>query len=115
MTEYWMENRTDRLPQVRILGNAFLQDDRSNKVGVRLIGSDIPDGTVKGYIIRPDEQMCYATGQKSVNEAWILLPDEAYDKIGKIYVTIRIENGDDKMTLGAFEGNVYRSITSTIV
>lgn len=115
MTEYWMENRTDRLPQVRILGNAFLQDDRSNKVGVRLIGSDIPDGTVKGYIIRPDEEMCYATGEKSGNKAWVLLPEEAYDKIGKLYVAIRIESEQEKTTLGAFEGNVYRSTTSTIV
>ena len=112
MVEYWMDARKDSLPQVRILGNAFLQDDRSNKVGVKL-DENIPAGTVRGYIIRPDDVMAYVTGQKEENRAWILLPDAAYDKTGKIYVTVKIESEDEVATLGCFEGNVYRSTSNT--
>lgn len=115
MTEYWMESRTDCLPQVRILGNAFLQDDRSNKVGVILKDANIPAGTVVGSIIRPDERMVYANGQSSGNRAWIVLPNGAYDKVGKIYVTVKVRTNSEEITLGCFEGNVYRSLTYTTV
>lgn len=114
MVEYWMDVRKDSLPQVKILGNAFLQDDRSNKVGVRM-DENIPSGTVKGYIIRPDEVMATVTGSKSGKNAWIILPNAAYDKVGKIYVTVKIESSSQVATLGCFEGNVYRSTSATTV
>ena len=87
MFEHWAHTDLTRLPDIKKMGNVFSQDSEANKIGVEVTKDGVPVnlvGMVKAWIVKPDGEMI--TEQQNVgmsgNTAWVILPDEAYDKVG---------------------------------
>lgn len=99
-------------------GNVFSQDERANKIGVKVTDDGEPvelSGTVQGSIIRADGVTIVVEGTISGNEAYIVLPDVAYAVVGEIQISIRLINGTEKTTLAACRGYVHRTTTGAVI
>ena len=104
MFEYWMNARLDRLATVQITsGRAFNGDQGANLFGVKVEGVSSLTGTVSANIVKPDGTTITQSGSKDGNKAWVVLPEAAYTVKGKIIIAIKLTNGTEVATLGAFE------------
>lgn len=107
MFEEWLDTDFSELPRVRtVLGRAFSEDSGANKFGVRVTDNGEPivlSGTVRANIIKPDGTTIAQDGSKSQNKAWVILPSSAYSLSGKISIVLKLINGTEVATLGAFE------------
>lgn len=114
MFEHWIRSDLKKLPAVETLaGRAFSGDSGANKIGVVVTdgGEAVTlTGTVKAYIVRPNGTTIEATGDKSGNTAWVVLPEGAYAYAGKIGVFLKLINGTVVTTLGGVEAYVYKSL-----
>lgn len=118
MFEYWLETDLQRLAEVKHSGIVFSQDSGANKIGVKVTNNGIPvtlTGTVNGYVIKPDGTTIEITGDKSGNEAWVVLSSSAYSVVGSISVFVKLINGTEVTTLGGVEAYVYPSKTANVL
>lgn len=104
MFEEWMETSLDQFSKVRIVqGRAFNADSGANKFGVKVRGVSSLTGTVSASIVKPDGTTITQSGSKDGNRAYVVLPESAYSMKGKIIIAIKLTNGTEVATLGAFE------------
>ena len=104
MFEYWMDASLDRLANVHFVpGRAFNADSGSNLFGVKVQGASSLTGTVSANIVKPDGTTITQNGSTDGNKAWVVLPEAAYTVKGKIVIAIKLTNGTEVTTLGAFE------------
>ena len=119
MFEIWNDTDLTRLASVKpVSGRVFSQDSSANKIGVNVYDGGEPvtlSGTVKANIIKANGETITVTGNKSGNQAWVVLPADAYTVVGKIGIYLRIEDGTQVITLGGVEGYVYRSQTAILI
>lgn len=113
MFEYWMQTDLQRLPEVRHLGGqVFSKDSGANKIGVEVLNGGEPatlTGTITANIVRADGTTITASGSKSGNRAWVVLPEAAYNVVGHIGIYIKATNGTEVATLGGVESYVFKS------
>lgn len=64
--------------------------------------------TVEAWIKRANKTTIKVAGQKSGNQAWVILPATAYTVPGHIGIYIKLLSGNNVVTLGGFETNVYK-------
>ena len=64
--------------------------------------------TIRAWIKRSNKTTVQAAGQKSGNQAWVVLPATAYAVPGHVGIYIKLLSGNDVITLGGFETNVYK-------
>lgn len=114
MFEYWISTDLEQLPSVKTVnGRVFTQDSKANKVGVKVNRNGEPvdlTGSVVANIILPDGSTITESGETDGNKAWIVLPDDAYRKVGQISVFLKLVNGTEVTTLGAVDAYVYKSM-----
>ena len=117
--EVWLETDMAALPNVVALpDDTFTADAQANKVGVRVYKGEAPveiSGTIKGYIITPDNRTITVNGSKNNNEAYVILPASAYTTPGKIAVYIKCVDGDSTTTIGACQCMMHRAVTEVNV
>lgn len=117
--EVWLETDMSALPNVVALpDDTFTADAQANKVGVRVYKGEAPveiSGTIKGYIITPDNRTITVNGIKNNNEAYVILPASAYTAPGKIVVYIKCVDGDSTTTIGACQCMMHRAVTEVNV
>ena len=113
MFEYWIQTDLKKLPTVKKLGGqVFTLDSGANKIGAEVYDDGVPvtlTGTVSANIVKPNGVTITATGSRSGNQAWVVLPDGAYTDTGHLGVYLKLTNGNEVMTLGGVEGYCYRS------
>lgn len=112
MFEHWMKTDVNRLPQVKKIGNVFTQDSGANLIGVEMVDNGAPvdlEGTVEAWIIKPDGETITEDGTIDENKAYVVLPDEAYESTGEIFIFLKLVNGTAVTTLGGVEAYVYES------
>ena len=119
MFEYWIDTDTKRLPNVLLIEDRlFRLDDEANKLGVRVFANGSPvtiSGDIEGWIIKGDGTSLVIEGDSDGNQAWVILPEESYDTLGKFSVFIKLLSGDDVITLGGFETAIYPAQTDMII
>lgn len=118
--EKWLETDLTQLPRVVALpDDTFTADAQANKVGVRVTKGGaaytLPSGTVRGYIIKPDNTTVTVTGTRIGNTAYVILPASAYTAPGRIMVIIKLIETNGTTTLGACQCVMHRALTDTIV
>lgn len=114
MFEYLMQTDLEQLPIVSVInGRVFSQDSGANKIGVRVTRRGVPEtltGSVSANIILPDGSTITETGETEGNLAWVVVPGEACESVGKIEIFLKLINGTEVTTLGAVEAYVYKSL-----
>ena len=119
MFEHWLNTDVTSLPKVaHIPGIAFRLDEDAYKLGVNVFddGDALSlSGDVEGWIIKNDGSSMKIDGERDGNQAWIVLPDDACDTLGKISIFIKVVIGDEVITLGGFETVIYPSQTNNII
>ena len=112
MREYWTESDLSRLPIVNTIpGLLFYEDNQANKLGVKVYDNGEPvslSGTIKAWIKRSNKTTIQVNGGKSGNQAWVVLPATAYAVPGHVGIYIKLLSGNNVVTLGGFETNVYK-------
>lgn len=101
----------------------FTGDDYSVRVGVNVFKDKVAtnvSGTVKGYVILPNGAMIQSfNGAKSGNQAWIDLPDDAFQLSGRIQIAIRLTDSTadptQKTVLFCASATVRRVDSDTII
>ena len=111
MVEHWYETDLRKMPFVRKMsGRLFKNDDDANKIGVKVFdgGEEITlTGTISASVIRQDGETITVSGSKSGNTAWVILPDDAYEVVGKLEIFLKVTNGSEVATLLGVETYVY--------
>lgn len=124
MYETWLETDLKKMNKViHLNGNLFSQDNMSNKIGVHVFdnGEPVPSigGTITGWVLRDDNSSVMVMGEQNGNDAWIILPEEAYGVPGPVSITIRhtasAESGAARVTLAVCTAYVYRTETDSVV
>lgn len=110
--EHWFEQDLKNLVSVHhISGNMFSQDNKANKIGVRVFKDGEPvtlSGTISANVILPDNStLLVESGSISGNEASIVLPEDAYENPGMISIFIKLSSGSSVTTICAVTTNVY--------
>ena len=117
--ETWVKQEMTKPVKVQYLGgNLFSQDSQGNLLGVELYKDGVAysgGGTVSGTVIRADGGTVAVTGSISGNKAQIILPAAAYVVVGGVTIIIKLTQGGQTVTVGAFVSMVYATSTNTIV
>lgn len=94
----------------------FLQNDRHNKIGVRMYRNNIPyipenDSTLDALVLLPDGTTITNNQNASIHEhiAEMTLSNACYAQEGPIQIAIRLTSGTQIMTVGVIRGTVYPS------
>ena len=115
MIESWFEQDLMRMVPVRSIGgHLFTSDSKSNLIGVKVKKNGEPltlAGTITAKIIRADGYTVTASGSKSGNTAYIILPADAYAVAGPISIVLKNVDNGVTTTLLAIESTVYRAGT----
>lgn len=121
--ETWLN--TDLKKPVRVIplkGKLFTQDAMGNLIGVHVFDEGEPAtlvGSVIGWVMLENQTTVVVTGEKSGNDAYIVLPEAAYAYPGLISITIQLvdESGEEevKTTVGACTAYVYKSATDVTI
>ena len=114
MFSTWMETDLASMVTVRKFGNIFSKDNMANLIGVKVTAYGLPvelEGNVTVSVIRPDGETITVAGEKEENTAWVILPADAYDKVGRIQIFIKMTTENRTVTIGAVEGKVYQTMT----
>lgn len=113
---YMIETDLKKLPIVhQLTGRVFSQDSEANIIAVNVKGGTL-SGTIEGNIVKPDgTTLENISGSRIGNNAYLTLPEEAYDKVGKIGIFIKEVSSSVRTTLGAVEAYVYPSQTANIL
>lgn len=124
MFETWMNTDLKKLNKVvHLHGNLFSQDNKSNLIGVHVFDGGEPvsslGGSITGWVLRDDGGSVMVTGESNGNDAWIILPEEAYAVPGPVSITIRHtasgETGAARTSLAVCTAYVYRTVSDTLV
>lgn len=124
MYETWLETDLKKPNKVvHLTGNLFSQDNMANKIGVRVLDNGVAvssiGGTITGWVLRQDDSSVMVTGESSGNEAWIILPEEAYGVPGPVSIAIRhtASSAEDspRTSLAVCTAYVYRTASDTLV
>ena len=111
--EYWIKTDLKQLPKVeKMAGVMFTQDSRADRIGVNVTKEGEPvelQGSVIGYIVKPDGSTITTAGQKQGNKAWVDLPAAAYTTPGLVSVFVKVTDEDRTITLGGVEGICYKA------
>lgn len=118
--ESWTKQEMTKPVKVNYLsGNLFSQDSQGNLLGVELYKDGEAysgGGTVSGTVIRADGgTVAVDTGSITGNKAQIILPAAAYAVVGAVTIIIKLTQGGQTATVGAFVSMVYATSTDTIV
>ena len=119
MLEHWFEQDLKTLVRVNhISGNMFSQDNRANKIVVKIFRDGEPvtlSGTLSANVILPDNStLLIESGTISGNEASIVLPEEAYDYPGMISIFLKLSSGSSVITICSVTAVVYPSPIVTV-
>ena len=99
----------------QLSGNLFSGDNQGNKITVEVMDNGSPatlSGGVTGYVIREDNStVIISSGTLSGNKASIVLPEEAYNVVGRVSIVVKVGT----TTVGACTAYVYRTSTDTLV
>lgn len=109
MVEHWIKTDFRFLPLVWQYNDLRLTNEEEHRIGVIAVKDGEPvalEGDVSANVIKPDNGTIVVNGEKDGNTAWIVLPEEAYEKEGKISVFIRLTNGEEVATIGGFEAYI---------
>lgn len=113
MIESWFEQDLMQMVPVRnIGGHLFTADSQGNLIGVKVKknGEAVTlAGTITAKIIRADGYTVTATGTKSGNTAYIILPSDAYAVPGPISIVLKNVDSGVTTTLLAVQSTVYRA------
>ena len=110
--EHWVNSDTMSLPEVKAFDLIFSMDDMANRVGVNVTKEGEPvelQGSVIGYIVKPDGSTITTAGQKQGNKAWVDLPAAAYTTPGLVSVFVKVTDENRTITLGGVEGICYKA------
>ena len=99
----------------QLSGNLFSGDNQGNKITVEVMDNGSAatlSGGVTGYVIREDNAtVTISSGTLSGNKASIILPEEAYNVVGRVSIVIKVGT----TTVGACTAYVYRTSTDVLV
>ena len=115
MFEYWVNQNLEDLVLPVFMPGALFQDDHfGNRFGVHLFRDGRPEpvnGAVSAKVTRSDGEVITVGGTASGNDAYIILPEDAYTIPGHIQIVIRVGT----TTIASFRGNVKQTITDEII
>ena len=94
----------------------FLQNNRQNKIGVKLYKNNVPytpanGSTVDALVLLADDTTITNTQNASVHQniAEMTLASNCYNKKGPIQIAIRLKTQEETTTIGIIRGIVYPS------
>lgn len=111
MFEYWDYTDVSVLPTVKQIPVVFHADSGANMIGVHVFDNGDAlslSGTVEAWIIRADNETLKVAGEKSGNDAWVILPASAYTVPGRLGIYLKLKNGTEVITLAAYETSVHK-------
>lgn len=109
MIEHWITTDFDALPLVHQFNDKRLTNEDDNLIGVISVKGENAvtlSGNVVASVIKPGGETISVDGEKSGNRAWIVLPEEAYAKEGKISIFLKLTRSTEVATIGGIEAYI---------
>lgn len=117
MKETWLKTDLMGFPEEKEANpETFLQNNRQNKIGVRLYKGNVPyipesGSTVDALVLLPDDTTIENDQNASIHEniAEMTLESACYNQTGPIQIAIRLKENGQVTTIGIIRGIVYPS------